>query len=613
MKLTRTIVAIFVLLLGFGSQASAQQDIKFINISKSAPATQEPMVNKEGFSILRNAEAKSPLVNFDNLTWVNVGNGSSPYGSYNFPIDFFWNTSVSQSIYTAEGINHEAVAVEQLKYIYKTLTTNYPDVVDTEPIKIWMANTTVSSLADENGFWIPFDQFTLVYDGIPTLTSGVNQELIFSFNEAFVYNGANLCIMVERTLSPNSFMYHFNFKASTLAEGDVKSRLYGSYETPFDFNLPINADNQTGMTLGNIADVSLGINIAGGSLAGTITNTDATAIAGAKVSIAGTDLVTYSTSSGTYSFPFMVSGSVTVNVSAFGYISNAIAVEIAGATTQDVVLDYLPQGVVSGTVLDNENNPISGASIKIIGYETHQTTTNVSGNFSIPEVYYSNNYTISFSKNGYTTEIQDLIVDAATIGIPTVHLTDILECPSKVEAVKVGDNAEITWLSPYDRTIYRTDGGQFLTQFGHNYMEDLAVFGQVFREPAKLYQMSWYTKYVDESHDLINVFVFALDNNGLPTNTIIYELAKVPNVDDQWTRYIFPDTITVQNGFYIAISYKGRVEIGIDAGADPQYPYVNNVNYVSENYLAGDFIMMEEIATVPGNFMIRAEGYNLNF
>ncbi|MDD2196850.1 MAG: T9SS type A sorting domain-containing protein, partial [Bacteroidales bacterium] len=210
------------------------------------------------------------------------------------------------------------------------------------------------------------------------------------------------------------------------------------------------------------------------------------------------------------------------------------------------------------------------------------------------------------------TERFDLNVNEATISLPTVHLTDILDSPSKVQAVKVDSDAKITWLSPYDRTIYRRDGGDIVSQFGHNYMEELAVFGQVFRGPAKLYQMSWYLTFIDESHDLVNLFVFALDESGNPTSTILYERGSVPNIDDQWNAFIFPDTITVENGFYIALSYKGRLEIGIDAGADP-WPYVNGVNWVAENYLANDFLLMEELGLgeIPGNLMIRAEGYNL--
>ncbi|MDD2196849.1 MAG: carboxypeptidase-like regulatory domain-containing protein, partial [Bacteroidales bacterium] len=335
MKLVNKTVALLAMFLVLWSQAVAQKDITYISINSSKLSDKEQV--NEGFSIQRNPEVQIPSKHRGVESWINLGNSSSPWGSYNFPIDFFWNTSLSQSIYTEAEIDHEPCAIEEIKYFYKTQTTNYDPIVDTEPIRIWMANTSVTSIADEDGFWIPFNKFILVYDGTPTLTSGNDEELVFNLIEPFIYNGANICIMVERALSENSFMNHFNFKASTLPEGVVKSRLYASYETPFDFDILLDTlesnMSQAGMTLGNIADVSLGVSDAeGGSLSGVITNTDPAFVEGAMVTISGTDLEAYADENGEYMFLSLLNETHTVNVSAFGYVSQTITVEVEGST-----------------------------------------------------------------------------------------------------------------------------------------------------------------------------------------------------------------------------------------------------------------------------------------
>lgn len=601
-------------LVSFSYQLTAQRNEIILSNSKTRKTEKPVSENAQGFSIEKNRQDRQYIPSKDVTGWISIGTGSSPWGSYNYPIDMYWNTSLSQSIYTAEEINHGPCAIEQIIYNYKTLTNNYPSIIDTEQFRLWIGNTNQSSLSEEAGYWIPSSALTLVYEGIVILESGEDQEMVFELSQPFIYNGGNICIMVEHVLSPNQFQNHFNFKASNLAENDVRARVFTSFETSFNFSLPGNDPAQTGMTLGNIADVTLGINtLAEGSLAGTITNPDGEAIENVQVSVVGTDLLTYSDAQGYYSFPFIAPGNYTINYAAFGYVSSSMNIEIGNNTIHDLTLDFLPKGMVQGRILDNDNNPIEGANITLNGYASYNATSNELGNFSIPDVYYDNDYMASINKNGYQDKSTPLSVDSPLEIMPDIFLDDQLEAPSKAEATKSGSNAVVTWLSPSERKIYRRDGGTFLAQIGHNFNEELAVFGQVFREAASLYQMSWYTKYIDQAHDFVNVFVFALDNSGNPTNTILFEQENVPNVDDQWTSFTFPDTITTENGFMIALSYAGRLELGIDAGLDPEYPYVNNVNWVSEDYTTGAFVLMEDLGLgpIPGNLMIRAEGYKI--
>ncbi len=594
---------------------TAQGQIILRETANQKLSTESFINGQNGFSLAQHHQLTMSMQDQGPKEWITIGNNSSPWGSYNYPVDFFWNTSLTQSIYTAEEMNHESCAIEQVVYTYKTMTGNYPDTVSTEYFRLWIANTDQSSLSEEAGFWIPLEAFTLVYEGVVEMYSGQDQEMIFDLQSSFVYNESNICIMVEHSLSENTFENHFNYEASTLDDSDKRSRLYVSYDTPYNFTLPTNDPSQTGMDLPQLADVKLNVNsTAEASLAGTITNADAEPVADAFVSILGTDLETYTNDQGGYEFSYVEPGTYTVRFSAFGYVIDEITLDIFDNVTQDVVLTYLPKATVEGIVLDNDNNPIADVDIQISGYDTYVGTTNASGNFAIQDVYYDDNYAVAFSKNGYETEIIELAVNNPTVDMGDVYLTDKLESPSYVTAVNNDDVVNVDWLAPSERTVYRRDGNEMVTQIGHNYAGEVAVFGQAFAEPAKLYEMSWYLNLVEYPHEFVNVFVFALNGQGNPTNTILFEQADVPNVDLQWTTFRFPDTIVAENGFYMALSHPQRLELGIDGGNDPEFPFETGVNWVSEDYGSNQFILIEDLGLgeIPGNLMIRAEGYNMN-
>ncbi len=261
MNLMKKTFVLLMLLVVALFQASVKGQITSIRNTVVKPTAGSHSIGNEGFSFSVNDQSTQPSVQTRDVTdWLNIGNNSSPYGSYDYPVAFFWNTSLSQSIYTAAEINHAPCAIEQIKYIYKTLKPEYPNPIDTETYRVWLANTDQSSLSEEAGIWMPLEDFTLVYEGGLTLWAGVDQEMLFHLTQPFVYNGSNLCVMVERVISDNYFMNHFNFKASTLADDDVRSRIYLDYSEPFNFDSLTNPSYAGVSELHQLADVKFGIN-----------------------------------------------------------------------------------------------------------------------------------------------------------------------------------------------------------------------------------------------------------------------------------------------------------------------------------------------------------------
>jgi hypothetical protein len=137
------------------------------------------------------------------------------------------------------------------------------------------------------------------------------------------------------------------------------------------------------------------------------------------------------------------------------------------------------------------------------------------------------------------------------------------------------------------------------------------VLGAVHRVNAQVHEVAWYTTAEGGPHNTINVFLFALNTSGAPTNTILYSQMAVANVDNQWNTLTLPTPIDAPNGFYLAISYAGFVGIGTTT-PNTEWPLVPNTQCFSMDYTAGSFSYVETLsAELRNNFMVRAYGYNM--
>ncbi len=592
------------------------------------------------------------------LVWVNIGNASSPYGTYNYPIDTYSYYSLTQAIYRKADINHAPCNVTQIKYQYctvhnhETYTTEwgqvvhgYPDGMLGDTIKVWLSNTTGANLNVESGSFLPLDNFQQVFDGVVKLanTEGADpydlahsprEDWIIELDQPFTYNGGDLVVMVERE-SDSTYENHYNFKASNYAASEDKvARIwappFNHKKFPFDL-LPLDEDSTQyqGMTLNSIADLSFGfVTTGGGSLTGTVTannGTEIDSLENVKVQIAGTDLVQYTDEDGKYDFTFLNPGNYDVILSKHGYANDTVPVTIVldQVATENVLLVALEKATVAGKVIDKDGNPIEGVRVVLDGYDNYVDTTNTEGMYNIEGVYYSaEKYAVTFEKEFYvkaTTELEK--VDQATITIADFTLADKLISPERLLAEKADANVKLTWVSPHDRKMYRYDGDSLKIQIGANFSHDISVMGAVYPGDAKLYKASWMTHLQNNGQDQplekVNIWVFKLDANGKPTKEIVFYKRNIPNRDDVWSSYYFEEPIEIEGGFFLALSANERLDIGISEGDNPDYPFVPGVNFVTNDYSSGKFSTLLQSLNVPspdlwklGNLKIRAEGYN---
>jgi len=122
-----------------------------------------------------------------------------------------------------------------------------------------------------------------------------------------------------------------------------------------------------------------------GNVCGTVTNSSALPVAGARVGITSGPNFVNTDALGAYCLP-LPDGTYTIQVSAFGYITQTIpgVVVVQGNITNlNVVLLAAPTGIVSGSVFDCSGGVAVGATVAIINAPVPPATTNGSGFYSI--------------------------------------------------------------------------------------------------------------------------------------------------------------------------------------------------------------------------------------
>ncbi|WP_377887184.1 carboxypeptidase regulatory-like domain-containing protein [Alkalihalobacillus sp. R86527] len=156
-----------------------------------------------------------------------------------------------------------------------------------------------------------------------------------------------------------------------------------------------------------------------GSISGTVLNSVGGPINNATILLvdtAGNIVGTQTTdATGAYSFPSVIAGQYSLNVTATNFQSDAVGVTVAAndASTVNFVLEPNP-GTVQGEVRNEDGDPINGALVEVLnlaGSVISTATTNVSGVYTIDELA-PGDYKIRFSKSLFTTQVLGFNLEA---------------------------------------------------------------------------------------------------------------------------------------------------------------------------------------------------------
>lgn len=163
----------------------------------------------------------------------------------------------------------------------------------------------------------------------------------------------------------------------------------------------------------------------GGTLAGTVTSTDAGApIAGAMVEADNGSRAfrTTTATDGTYSI-FLAAGDYGVDARAFGYFgatAGSVTIATDAITVQDFALDPLPRFAVTGTVTAAEDgSPLADVTVRALGVPVAPVTTAADGTYTLnlPIGAYTLRYSAGGCTETATVDVEsdgpDVVVDQA--------------------------------------------------------------------------------------------------------------------------------------------------------------------------------------------------------
>ncbi len=144
------------------------------------------------------------------------------------------------------------------------------------------------------------------------------------------------------------------------------------------------------------------------NLSGRVTAENGTHLAGATITLSGSQSVTTTTNSaGHYHFSHLpTSGSYTLAAAKTHYTFNS-SDQLVTTPSGDQTVDFtsaLNRHSISGSVADTDGNPVAGVTISVSGAQNATTTTGVSGNFSFDDLPAGGDYTVnpSLQFNSFT-------------------------------------------------------------------------------------------------------------------------------------------------------------------------------------------------------------------
>jgi hypothetical protein len=263
-----------------------------------------------------------------------IGDPNATTRTTSIPFDFWWYTSLVQTIYLESEINVGG-ALTHIEYKFHG-TGNIP--TDRSDVRIFMAVTDNTEFTSSMAAgWIPYSEFTLVFDGSLNLSQQGLQDVMITLDTPFVYTGGNLVIMTHKLNngadygSGNNWVYH-------VPGGNRTIRTSADDAT---FNPAVSYPNAARTEL--VPATRLFFSTAGvGILEGIVTaDSDGSPLSGVQISLQGTNRRTTTNNDGMYQLRFVTPGNYTIVAEKLMYeINDTHTVEILAneTATQNIVL-----------------------------------------------------------------------------------------------------------------------------------------------------------------------------------------------------------------------------------------------------------------------------------
>ncbi|MCC8112440.1 MAG: carboxypeptidase-like regulatory domain-containing protein [Bacteroidales bacterium] len=511
---------------------------------------------------------------------ISVTIGTATARGY-LPWDLFDWDSETESIYSAEDMGTGPATIYGITLFY-----NANGGLTTEPVELYIGSIDGPDFSDlgvmESGLR------RVYYDGL-YMADG-DGEVYLPFSEPYLYDGGHLVLYAKKNHQNYVDQHTFYLEKTEVPKSvDGGEPYYYRPVVEFCMSNPPKA-NISGMVKCNEQPVQ-----------------------NAKVSVLGTGYASVTDSNGEYSFD-VLPGSYTLLCTAYGYKDTEVVTETLVENQSyviDIDIEALSLITVSGKVVDSANGQeISGALIQLSGYADYSTHTDADGTFKIENVYaeIAQDYDVKVTAPYYYTLRTALSADSEVV---TLELNEKCYPVASASCYYNGaGNAVVTWEEP--QAVFRYDSGILDSSLGFDDNDtgelEYAVLGNAFGNASVVRSISWYTDSYGSEHPTVDVFLFPLDQSGIPSAAPAYH-ERIENTDDVWMQQVLSKPIAFDYGFLVAISSEyGNVSIGT-ALPTAEYPLADAWGFYNAHYEMNSFHDYYSVFTEP--MMIRAAGDDL--
>ncbi len=274
----------------------------------------------------------------------------------------------------------------------------------------------------------------------------------------------------------------------------------------------------------------------------------------------------------------------------------------------------MPLLTISGRCVANSEPDMGLANVQIslTGYETHQTTTDGSGFFTLDNVTSGHTYELTASLYGFIDGVFEVVLEDEDIDLGDMILLTRPPHPSNVTATISPDYTYVTisWsLNSEEYVEYRYDDGSVVGQLGYQNASENVRLGSVHLRDAAIDGLSWYLTDDLVSHSTVNLYIYGLDESGVPNaDDVLYEITGVQSEDNTWNTLEIENPVEAPDGFFIGINTPDRfVSLGTDDGFGDPYTYIAGTQWATNSVSTNEWYTTGDLG-FPNNLAIRAMG-----
>jgi hypothetical protein len=521
--------------------------------------------------------------------------GEDTTSANTLPLNFYWKNSISQVIYMAEELNIGGMLTAIMYH------NSFTEDLMGKAVKIWVAETDQSDLS---GGWLPYSEFTPVFDGVVDFPTGQN-EILIPLDEYYAYGGQNLVIMANRVLEDVYWASSNHFYYTETPDYPNRALWYNSDSNVVD---PENIE-WAGTPGARVPNTTLFFATAGmGSLDGYVHSAEErTPLEGVEVKVLGTNFTQYTNADGYFIFPYVFEGTFDVQASLYGHydaIEQNVTIVEDEVTSITMYMQQFPTVTVTGFVVGSDYPEVGleAAIVSLSGYEEYEGETNENGIFTISGVYADNAYGINISYPGYMGYSGEIEVSDTDLDAGTFTLNEIASPVTNVIATQAENgDAELIWSLPgaggsgEEQWIHYDDG---INQdaIGTGGAADFDVAIRFTPEQLEDFDFMYLTKVNFFPYEASCEYSIRVWQGAEAANLLVDQLVPNPAIQE-WNEVMLETAVQIDVAQELWIGYRANTQTGYPAGCDAG-PAVTGF---------GDMILFE------GAWASMNEAYGLNY